>query len=79
MTNHDLAEMLGRRLASLGHDARLIQQIDFVPCEDEGRTTMAYNYLIGGECVPLYFDSVPFDPTEVEALLKGGVAAGALH
>jgi hypothetical protein len=79
MTPQEIAEMLGRRLRSLGHDPHLLDQVDFVECEDGGATIVANNWFRDGDLVPLAFDRVEFDPSEVEALLKEGLTTGTLH
>ena len=71
MTIHEASFALARLLIEHGYDPRLVDQVDFEPCED-GASMMAYAYLQGSnEPWPVCFTLTgPFDRERcAEALL----------
>jgi hypothetical protein len=63
----DLLAELQRRAGSMALD-----QVDLVPCEDEGRTVMGYFYAPDGSCTPICFDTPEnFDPDALRSALMG--------
>ena len=70
MTITEAGFLLARLLLEEGHDPRMVDQIDFVPCED-GTSMMAYAYLKdSNEPWPVCFDLIgQFDRERCEAAL----------